>query len=139
MSCSTTDKEQSEFEYFQQSLKAKQPEQCVGILTQLTFTPEAYSSFNLACKTIPMDGDYLDRYDPIMLDSSHIQLTMCSKHWILHAKTFAAMGERFNSAPWKLLALHMFKAVCFLNNWDHKELFNFIKTADELIKKDLYE
>ena len=136
MSCQmTVHDSQTEFEFFQQLIQSY-PSDCCGLLTTLEFTPQIYALLELTLTKMGMQGEYLDRYDPVMLDSFNLRLTMCPKHWIQHAQAIGSYALGIDRVELQRLALSIFRHTCTINNWDYKEILNYSKTVSMLNAED---
>lgn len=116
---------QTEFEFSQQVRHNDRTEQCCGPLTTIGFTRNSMGFMHEAMSSIGMPEGYLDRYDPKMLDSTHMSLTMCPKHWMLHSKAISKLAEQIDSDALHQLAYFMFRYTCLSNDWDYKEIVNY--------------
>jgi hypothetical protein len=128
MSCAqTVESRQTEFEFFQQMLENKPVTRCCGPLVEIGFTRSSLLLFNEALTEIGLKNDYLDFYDPHVLDSSHMSFTMCSRHWAEHCTSTYAIGEKLDNRLWKDLSFYIFRVFCLTNEWDYKEIVNYFK------------
>lgn len=133
MSClDVAEKGQSEFDFFQQLTYSKEVYQCAGPITRIGFTAPALKEVQKLIDDIGLDSNYLDRYDPEVLDSAHLSLAMCPKHWMQHSLAMATKAEQENNDLWEQLAYYVFRVVCLSNEWDYKEVLNYTKTASTL-------
>lgn len=127
MSCTqTVGSDQSEFDFFLQLKDRRDMHLCCGPIIPVGFGPSVMRIFRTALIVMGSSADYLDRYDPVMLDSSDICLTMCSRHWIQHVDALKIGGKETENAEWDDLAFYIFKVVCLVNAWDGKELSNYL-------------
>jgi hypothetical protein len=133
MTCqSTVEGRQSEFDFFRQMIETPEMFECCGPLTTIGFTRPSMSTFHSAIAKMGLVEGHLDSYDPKMLDSSHMSLTMCPKHWILHARGVGKLAEDEDSEILAHLAYYLFRVTCLTNEWDYKEILNYAKTAGSI-------
>jgi len=136
MSCQeTTEGRQTEYEFFQQLLANKKIIDCAGPLTRIGFTSPALAALQVALLKIGLTQEYLDNYLPQVLDSAHMSLEMCPKHWIQHAQGLGTLGAQHDNDTWEQLAYYIFRVVCLSNSWDYKEILNYTKSVKS-IKED---
>lgn len=130
MSCqSNAEDNQSEFNFFQQMLKHSEVHECCGPLTTIGFTRGSLSSFQKALDLIGLQQNYLDNYDPQVLDSTHMSLTMCPKHWIMHSRGVGKLALEINDESLGQLAYFIYRYTCLTNQWDYKEIINYAKSV----------
>jgi hypothetical protein len=124
----TTQGRQTEFDYFQQLLSSSN-NKCCGPLTRIGFTAPTLSAANKALAQLNIGSDYLDNYSPEVLDSAHMSLEMCPKHWIEHARILGNLALKHEDELWSQLAYYVFRVVCLSNSWDYKEILNYTKSV----------
>ncbi len=130
MTClSTTIGNQTEFEFFQQLRSNHDTPSCCGPLTTIGFTKPSMAVVHRSMERIGLPDGYLDNYSPELLDSSHMSLTMCPKHWILHARGIGKLAENTDDDVLHQLAYYIFRLVCLTNNWDYKEILNYASSV----------
>lgn len=128
MSCEQkSEGNQTEFEFFQQMQANRFVTSCCGPVVEIGFNSDNLSWFSNALEELGLSPDYLDFYDPSVLDSSHMSLTMCSKHWIEHCTAVSGIADKVKNTNWMHLAYYTFRVVCLSNNWDYKEVLNYSK------------
>jgi hypothetical protein len=133
MSCiSKLDGGQSEFEFFQQITQNPAVTTCCGPVIKLGFDGPAMTTFSNAMNALGLSEDYLDLFDHEVLDSVHLALSMCAKHWIRHAQAISTIATHTENTQWQEFAYYVFRLTCQVNNWDYKEILNFAKTAEAL-------
>lgn len=125
---------QTEFEFFQQIREYPDVLICCGPLTQMGFTNYSAKSFAKALVEIGCSPDYLDLFDHEVLDSGHLSYIMCAKHWITHSQGVAKISHSTGNDDWEQLAYYIFRVTCMTNEWDYKELVNYVSTSDKLRK-----
>ncbi len=121
---------QTEFEFFQQLQRNPDVLICAGPLTQIGFVTPALTEMTQALVRIGCSQDYLDLYEQEVLDSGHMSLKMCAKHWVHHAKGIGTIAVELNNDTWEQLAYFIFRVTCLTNDWDYKEVLNFVKTIE---------
>lgn len=121
---------QTEFDFFQELQKSPEILICAGPLTQIGMTGIALTEMKRALVRVGCSDDYLDLYDHEVLDSGHMSLTMCAKHWIHHAKGIGTIAAEVNNDTWEQLAYYIFRVTCLSNEWDYKEILNYVKTVE---------
>lgn len=132
MSCQASTKgAQTEFEFFQQLTDYPDAIICCGPLTQIGFTGHSVTAFAKALERIGCSPDYLDLFDHEVLDSGHLSYIMCAKHWIKHSQGVAKISHTANNSEWEQLAYYIFRVTCMVNEWDYKEIVNYVSTADK--------
>ena len=130
MTCqSTTTGRQTEFEFFQQLRQNHETVLCCGPLTEIGFTKPSMAVIHKSMADIGLPEGYLDNYSPELLDSSHMSLTMCPKHWILHARGIGKLAEQTDDDVLHQLAYYIFRLVCLTNDWDYKEILNYASSV----------
>lgn len=130
MSCQGSGKpDATEFDFFQQMLKYPDILICCGPLTQIGFTGPSLLEFRNALMAAGCSEDYLDLYEHEVLDSGYMSVKMCAKHWIEHARSAGAAGIAHSNPAWETIASHIFKVTSLTNDWDFKEILNFVKTV----------
>jgi hypothetical protein len=133
MSCiSDIEGRQSEFEFFQQNTQNPAVTTCCGPIVKLGFDKVAMSIFAAAMDSLGMSEDYLDLFDHEVLDSIHLTMTMCAKHWIRHAQAVSTIATHTENQEWQEFAYYIFRLTCQICGWDYKEILNFAKTAEAL-------
>lgn len=132
MSCQTSaEGVQTEFEFFQQLTDHPDVLICCGPLTQIGFTGYSVTTFAKALVQIGCSSDYLDLFDHEVLDSGHLSYIMCAKHWIRHSQGVAKISHAAGNPEWEQLAYYIFRVTCMANEWDYKEIVNYVSTADK--------
>lgn len=130
MTChSTVVGRQTEFEFYQQLRHNHETVECCGPLTTMGFTRTSMQAMQGAMAKIGLPEGYLDRYNPEVLDSAHMSLTMCPKHWILHARGIGTLGEQTDNDALNQLAYFIFRFTCMTNDWDYKEILNYASSV----------
>lgn len=133
MTCQkTVEGRQAEFAFFQQMVDRMETELCCGPLTTIGFSKISMEYMHKAMQTIGLAEGYLDNYEPTLLDSTHMSLTMCPKHWIMHSRGISKLAEDTNSDSLRQLAYSMFRYTCLTNEWDYKEILNYAKSAEAI-------
>lgn len=130
MTCQSTILDrQTEFDFFQQLIENHETINCCGPLTPLGFTRTSMAVIHKSMAKIGLPVGYLDNYSPEVLDSSHMSLTMCPKHWILHARGIGKLAEQTEDDVLHQLAYYIFRLVCLTNEWDYKEILNYASSV----------
>lgn len=138
MSCiSKIGDRQSEFEFFQQVIHNPAVTTCCGPVVKLGFDSRAMSMFSSAMDSLGLSEDYLDLFAHEVLDSVHLAMSMCAKHWIRHAQAISTIATHQNNTEWQEFAYYIFRLTCKVNDWDYKEILNFAKTAEALANEGL--
>jgi hypothetical protein len=131
----STEEGQSEYEFFQQELNHPHTDYCCGPLIPLGFVNPALSHFFHALMALGADYDYLDNFELALIDSKIVLVTMCSRHWFKHSGAIGTLAEKQNNGDWMEISYYIFKLVCLTNNWDYKEMTNYIQTLNSLREK----
>ena len=131
MGCHDSGK-QTEFEFFQDLKEHPEVIMCAGPVTQIGFTGPTLTEFNRALHRLGVSEDYLDLYEHEVLDSGHMSIYMCAKHWFHHAQGVGTIAAEVNNSDWEQIGYHLFRVTCMTNGWDYKEVLNFIQTASSL-------
>jgi hypothetical protein len=130
----TCESEQSEFEFFQQLNNLQS--NCAGPLTIIAFTQASLAAITSALLKSGQGLGYLDSYQHEVLDSSHSSFIMCAKHWIETTQKIGKVGVEFNNEIWLQLSFYIFRVLCLTNDWDYKEIVNYLKTLHILDSTD---
>lgn len=128
MSCDTTvEGRQTEFDFYQQLMNTPNGSDCCGPKTAIGFTRPTMQilvNFVLSAGRPP---EYLDTYDPQVLGSTQLSLTMCARHWFQHSDLLHKASHLANRSDWNELSFYLFEVTCFLNDWDVKEISNYLR------------
>jgi hypothetical protein len=132
----TVESGQKEYEFFVQMAKQSEIELCSGPVTTLGFTGPALKCFLTTLDELGMGEGYLDAFNVEVVDSELVSVQMCPKHWILHSRAIGALALSRDDDDFGQLAYYMFRLTCMANQWDHKEIANYLKTVIDLEKKE---
>lgn len=123
----TVEGRQTEFEFYRQLLDSPRSESCCGPVTHVVFDRLSAQSLLVVFGAAGMHEHYLDRFDPQVLDSRNLRLTMCARHWLQHVDILHKASHTYHRHDWEDIAFYMYKATCLLNAWDDKELSNYLR------------
>lgn len=127
MSCiDTVEGKQTEFDFYRQLMASNEATQCCGHKVSISFSRPVMTSFLQFIISSGKHPDYLDRFEPVMIGSSHMSLTMCARHWLQHSDLLHTASHVADRDDWNDLSYYIFKVTCSLNDWDAKELSNYI-------------
>lgn len=136
MSCQETIERQNEFEFFQQLLEHMSAPECCGPVNRIGFTQSSLIALAVGIRQLGLDEDeFLAQFEPVKIDSGTESFAMCSKHWIVFSKYIGTEAVKIKNEALGQLAYYIFRVVCLNNDWDYKEVLNYIKTAND-IKED---
>lgn len=128
MSCiSTVEGRQTEFAFYQQLISTPDADSCCGPLSHIVFDDRSVRGLFVVAGVANLGEDYLDRFDPVVLDSCNLRLTMCARHWLQHVDVLHQASHTYHRHDWEDLAFYMYKATILLNGWDEKELSNYLR------------
>jgi hypothetical protein len=129
MSCKiSTEGRQTEFEFYQQMMNTPDGTHCCGPKLAIGLTRDSMKSFLdfLVQHKLTIGTEYLDKFDPVVIDSQHLSLTMCARHWFQHADLLGNAGEVYDTDAWDHLSFFIFRVTCIMNSWDTKEITNYL-------------
>jgi hypothetical protein len=127
---------QNEVAYFQQLMaNLKDSQVCCGPLTYIGLSQSAYSYFKAALVATGVDIFYLDSFIYDVIDSErHVILGMCPRHWFTHISVVGKHGIDMNNRIEQEISMFLFTFMCQNNNWDHKEVTNFLRMYSQARK-----
>ena len=128
MPCRSKVTKQTEFDFFQQLKGVSALNQCCGPITTLGFTPNTMIVFARALEQLKVPDNYLDVFEHTVVDSTHILINMCARHWIRHAVTLGELGQSDKNEDLVDLAEMIYQYTCVTNEWDYKEILNYMST-----------
>ncbi len=127
MSCvSTVGTKQTEFEFYQQLMNIQDSSQCCGPKYHLVLSKLNVSQLAELLEVVGVSVDYLDTFDPEVLDSQYLSLTMCARHWLQIQDLLHEGSHQTGNDSWNDLSFYIFKMTCLLNGWDSKEMQNYL-------------
>jgi hypothetical protein len=118
---------QTEFEFYCQLVASPDSETCCGPVTHVVFDRTSMQSMFILFGAMNKNEGYLDRFDPQVLDSRNLRLTMCARHWLQHADILHKFSHTYHRHDWEEIAFYINKATHLLNAWDEKELSNYLR------------
>ena len=124
------DSNHSEFEFFQELLKAKNTDACVGNIVSISISAPYHSLLFMGLELAGKKSDYIDITDSEMLDSSHLNLKFCCRHWISLIED-AGSSLAHDDLSMQLL-FYLYRVLTVHNHWDYKELVNYLKTYSRI-------
>lgn len=120
---------QTEFEFFQSLVQGPEVEVCCGPMTEIGFTDYSFICLEAALAAATRSISYLDNFDQRVLDSDLSSVSMCAKHWLIHAAGILSISRNYKNIDWTRLALSIPSVVCQTNAWDEKEILNYFNTV----------
>jgi len=132
MVCSKTVEQQSEFDFFQQIASKANTTECGGPITPMAFTRPSLDAFVEALDNLNLREDHLDFFAHQVIDSEHLGIEMCARHWLQHSTSIGTMAISIDNKAWSKLAYHLFRTLCNSNGWDYKEIINYASTVNTL-------
>ena len=127
MTClKTVDGKQTEFEFYRQMVDSPNAQTCCGPNISIGFSRPLISLWKDLLEITGRSLKYLDSFQPLVLDSNHIALTMCARHWLQYSSIFQEAGQELNRDSWIDLAHYLFHITCLMASWDSKELTNYL-------------
>jgi len=127
---------QKEYDFFAQMTMDTNRLACCGPITTLAFGGPALEHLLLALQQIGMDEGYLDAFNAEVVDSEFVSAQMCAKHWIMHSRTIGALALHTEEQTQAEIAYYIYMLVCVANDWDNKEISNYLKTVVAMEKKE---
>jgi len=132
MVCQKTVEGQSEFGFFQQITSEPNVLVCGGPLTFIAFTRYSLDIFVEALDELKVAEDHLDFFAHQVIDSEHMAIEMCARHWLQHSTTVGTLAIAAKNESWSKLAYHILRIMCKANNWDYKEIINYGSTVSKI-------
>jgi hypothetical protein len=127
MPCTATvEGRQTEFEFYQQLTNFKDGKTCCGPKVGIVFDRLGISVLVRLFAELGMGTNYLDNFDPVVLDSRNLRLSMCSRHWLQMSDVLHRLSHQMRCMDLNDMAFYMHKTACLLNGWDEKELVNYL-------------
>lgn len=123
----TIEGRQTEFDFFCQLTAEPNAATCCGPVTHVVFDKLSIQNLFIMFGAANLDDSYIDRFDPKVLDSRNLRLTMCARHWLQHVDLMHRASHNYHRHDWEDMAFYVYKSTILLNGWDEKELQNYLR------------